>query len=1100
MIWCFISCILFDSHEEKAHGILFESPEQDLIIKMTLVGFVDDSTSSTGTTERETLQDLIRKMREDAQLWHDLLWCSGGKLELSKCGYHIIHYNFDDSGIPRMMHHPSEKITLTDAAGGDVTIGGKTIYQTRTNLGHDKSPGSTGTTHFKRVLKTGLGIADAVVKCGGTRDESRMYYETVWRPAVEYTLSQSFLSEKQLKSIESSCLPKIISKCGYNRNTSRAVIGGPSNLTGGGIVPLVAAKGAGEVLHFVKNWRTPQEDIGKVLRVVYAWNQYQAGVSFPLLEHPAESITYLQGKVIPSLREYLSKIDGKLKLDRTYIRQKLRNNDTAIMDVVRKGEFTAVQEHRINCVRLYLGVMYFSEICSIDGTKLRDGITTGHNNNEEYVVTLKKAIQHRPNTRSWNLWTQAITSLTTNGTALKTQLGTWTQHHSRSGHWNAYQQNRLVYQSVVQENGDRKWKQYKRRGSLIMPYKMVDYKDFDTATGIPITIQTYPGMLTTRSLPCKVIVDKTTRKQYGPTECWDSFIASQPSWIRNFLEEVHFYTDDGYQNIDEILIQHDQFGHLLSVSDGSVKFHNMSFGWIIATPDGRRLAAGCGPCEGRGNSLRSEGAGMLAATLFMALISHHMHHTIKAKCISDNKELIRRMTEHKQYEEPYPNATLASEYDIIEEIYETCKIYKLDTSYYWVRGHQDRLTAYEDLSLEAQLNVDADWYAGKYQDESGKYLPQCTILPACPVMLSIRGISVTSDYKNQLIRAYTEPRYIEHLQNKFGWSDTIIGTIAWKCLSLAVRRLNNSVLLTKVSNDLLPTAETLKKYRYQNSDKCVLCDNTETRDHMIQCKAESRGKWRVSLSTALRKKMKAIDTKYDVEETFMTALCDWMENNEVDITKFPSRFKDALTSQEHIGWRHVFSGKLSQHWLRLQGDVQLEDGKVRNDYIWGASIVEVLLGKIIALWKLRNDEVHGITEEIQETRRKQRLVDKVRQLNENKYKSRPADMGLFHANVNQYIEESSARTLANYISSHSKAIKNSVTKWARQSEQGVSSIVGWIRGLNDTNDAALERIQEIQRDKLLEDGRKKERRRRNMDNDPRQIPIDRFLSLTNRLE
>jgi hypothetical protein len=160
-----------------------------------------------------------------------------------------------------------------------------------------------------------------------------------------------------------------------------------------------------------------------------------------------------------------------------------------------------------------------------------------------------------------------------------------------------------------------------------------------------------------------------------------------------------------------------------------------------------------------------------------------------------------------------------------------------------VRGHQDKHTAYDDLSLQAQLNVDADWYAGKYQDESGKFLPQCTLLPACPVMLSIRDITVTSDYKNQLIRAYTEPRYIEYLQNKFGWSDTIINTIAWISLSLAVRRINRSVILTKVSNGLLPTAETLKKYNYQNSDKCVLCDKTETRDHMIQYKAESRCRW-----------------------------------------------------------------------------------------------------------------------------------------------------------------------------------------------------------------------------------------------------------------
>jgi hypothetical protein len=159
-----------------------------------------------------------------------------------------------------------------------------------------------------------------------------------------------------------------------------------------------------------------------------------------------------------------------------------------------------------------------------------------------------------------------------------------------------------------------------------MPHTMIKDTEFDPSIGIYINIKTYPGSFTTRSLPCKVILDKNKLEQYGPTECWDRFIASKPSWIRQLLEEVHFYTDDGHQNIDEILILHDKFGHLLSVSDGSVKFHNMSFGWIIATPDGRRLAAGCGPCEGRSNSLRSEGAGMLAATLFMALISYHMNH------------------------------------------------------------------------------------------------------------------------------------------------------------------------------------------------------------------------------------------------------------------------------------------------------------------------------------------------------------------------------------------------------------------------------------------------------------------------------------------
>jgi hypothetical protein len=51
-----------------------------------------------------------------------------------------------------------------------------------------------------------------------------------------------------------------------------------------------------------------------------------------------------------------------------------------------------------------------------------------------------------------------------------------------------------------------------------------------------------------------------------------------------------------------------------------VKFHDMSFGWILTTPTSKRLAAAAEPCNGRGNSLQTEGAGMLSVTMSIALI------------------------------------------------------------------------------------------------------------------------------------------------------------------------------------------------------------------------------------------------------------------------------------------------------------------------------------------------------------------------------------------------------------------------------------------------------------------------------------------------
>ena len=78
-----------------------------------------------------------------------------------------------------------------------------------------------------------------------------MLYNTVWKPTVEYTLPQSFISESRLERIEKENMPIIYAKCGYNRRTKKELLQGPSHLGGGGFVPLYATATSGLVLHFI---------------------------------------------------------------------------------------------------------------------------------------------------------------------------------------------------------------------------------------------------------------------------------------------------------------------------------------------------------------------------------------------------------------------------------------------------------------------------------------------------------------------------------------------------------------------------------------------------------------------------------------------------------------------------------------------------------------------------------------------------------------------------------------------------------------------------------------------------------------------------------
>ena len=88
-------------------------------------------------------------------------------------------------------------------------------------------------------------------------------------------------------------MARIYSQCGYNtRNTSRDKLQGPRELGGGAFITLHVTASTGHVLPFLKHCRTPHADAGRLLRIVLAWFQHQAGVSYPVLQHTGQDLSY----------------------------------------------------------------------------------------------------------------------------------------------------------------------------------------------------------------------------------------------------------------------------------------------------------------------------------------------------------------------------------------------------------------------------------------------------------------------------------------------------------------------------------------------------------------------------------------------------------------------------------------------------------------------------------------------------------------------------------------------------------------------------------------------------------------------------------------
>ena len=190
----------------------------------------------------------------------------------------------------------------------------------------------------------------------------------------------------------------------------------------------------------------------------------------------------------------------------------------------------------------------------------------------------------------------------------------------------------------------------------------------------------------------------------------------------------------------------------------------MTFGWVISTPNGIRLASAVRPYSGRQNSLRSEAAGMLPVSLFFALLSIHFEmESLYITFVSDNLELIKRSRNHLDNTNPYPNTILTSEYDLTEQIYLTHKTYNINAKFEHVKGHQDDKIEYHQLPLKAKLNIDDDALAVILQKEHEHFLPKVPMIPSCPAVLNIRSVTITSYFRHQPQRAYVEPRYVVHL-------------------------------------------------------------------------------------------------------------------------------------------------------------------------------------------------------------------------------------------------------------------------------------------------------------------------------------------------
>jgi hypothetical protein len=217
----------------------------------------------------------------------------------------------------------------------------------------------------------------------------------------------------------------MFARCGFNRNTSRNVLFGPSKYNGAGFRPFSTEQGVGQLQFFVKHWSHRTEP-GCLLRIAVAWAQLNVGVGFSIFNDVVTSLPHFESEWLRSVRDFLRIVQGRLRLDSAFVPEIQRVNDSFIMDhVLERGDFTRKELRKINYCQLYLQAITVSDISNATGTTLMPGIRSGDYTLWSGVTHYHKTNQAKPDTSTWRLWSRAMSLIADPNENLYIPLRQW---------------------------------------------------------------------------------------------------------------------------------------------------------------------------------------------------------------------------------------------------------------------------------------------------------------------------------------------------------------------------------------------------------------------------------------------------------------------------------------------------------------------------------------------------------------------------------------------------------------------------------------------------------------------------------------------------
>jgi hypothetical protein len=1056
-IWMIISTLLMECMENKSDGAIFSDPHNQQVVQQRMTGFVDDTTHWINNDIRQvtTGDNIITKMSNAAQYWEQLLHASGGKLELTKCFFYHMKWNFDSEGVPTLgeIDDQHRTTTITDSGTNtDIQINAVSCHQSHRTLGIMESPSGNNLDEYQRLLDKAQSMARRIAMASLTKHDASILYYTMYLPALTYPLTVGTQSLTQTEKIQSPVTHAILPKLGYNRHFPLEVAYGPQDLGGIGLRHLFTEQGTIKAIILLKQLRI-NRPLGQLSHIKLSWDQRIAGTGHPILEAPFYPCPQLQHEMwTTTLREFLHISELEIHIPNFITPSPKRHHDVILMDTFHQRlhqKFTDTDIQMINRCRIYLKAETLADIVNMEGTQIQIAALNCSPEGRLANDTLWP-LQKQPGNKHIKQWQRFIRLFTkTESLYLKTPLGSWI-HPTSSQQWVAYKHRHNNTAMIYIDND---WKQY-----TTLPLTRTGYPIFEQ---IPHDDDWLDNRLAThqiadmsRNASNKIYI-KCYNNEYVPLiipppepATFNEYLSTIPTWESDLLQNVRFRIP--VEQFKNILIDKDT--QLCIVSDGGNIESFGSHAWVIAN-DFITFIENNGTAYGSPmSSYRAEAYGKLSWILFLKHCKLFYNLDVKCNISSycDNKSIVQQTSTSTNHQ--FASISMKPDYDILIAIQKEQDIIQsfgyLVSNTLHVKGHQDKIKPYHELPRPAQLNIDADKLASEALTHimATSSPPPSSANPHCHAYLRNNKLLVSSNEQTLLRWKWAEFRIQQYYARKFKIRIKQLHYINWAGLRLARNQLSHAEkrFNIKLTTNWLPINE--KCFR---SGKvitlCHRCNDPESITHIFQCNKnkEQRQQYIDQIASVLTENQ----TAPDIHTAIIYGLYQWL--NLPTTTAIPPSMIKCYNAQSNLGWNLFARGMLVIQWC----EHQQEFARSRSDELaaligdtWNKKLSLALIRQAHKLWIARCNEIHqksSDTATTEITAQLQKIYDQASHLPPSQ---RPA---FFHKPISQHIKAGISH-MTSWVSRNINPVKRMVSK-ATRITPGQITITKFFKSRTTTN-------------------------------------------------